>query len=136
MSDKSLLSSEVEILTQLRSQLVSFFDELIQAFPKEEDFIIIRIFVKDKIPIMDIMSYIVQNLLPLQSSIQKRDDSFFVNNNILFEKLDSKKVNYFKKLWLSPEIDAKDKETIWQWFTVFIVLATQYVKIKSENKNK
>ena len=118
--------SELELLRNLQTQLVIFFDELIDLLPNEPDLVVVRIFIKDKIPIVDIMSYIAEQLVPLKGMVEKRDDNFFVNHNILFEKLDDRKVNHFKRLWTSGQLDKENKETIWKWFYAFIYLAERY----------
>ena len=125
------MSSEIEILTQLKTQLVNFLDELIESFPNEPDFVIFRIFVNDRIPITDIMKYITVKLCPLQDMVKNRDEQFFLNNNILFEKLSdngNNKVNYFKRLWTSSSLDKEDKEIIWKWFQSFIFLGNKYLE--------
>ena len=127
------MSSELDLLIQLRTQLVAFFDELIESFPDQPDFVIFRIFVKDQIPVVDIMNYIATKLYPLKKMIDARDENFFLNNNILFEKFDEKKsskVNHFKQLWLSPSVDKEDKKIIWSWFDSFIYLAGKYLELK------
>lgn len=121
------MSSEIEILTQLHEQLVEFLDQLIETFPDEGDFIIFRIFVKDKLPIADIMKYIVNKLLPLRDMVKKRDEDFFLNHNILFSQINNPdKINHFKKLWLSENVDEENKEVIWRWFDAFLYLAYKY----------
>ena len=55
-------NKEIELLIKLKKQLIAFLDELVEAFPQEADFIIFRIFVADKLPITDIMDYIVKKL--------------------------------------------------------------------------
>lgn len=131
------MSSELEILIQLKTQLVSFIDELIETFPSEPDFVIFRIFINDQIPIVDIMEYIVTRLCPLQDMVKNKDESFFLNYNILFDKFDNKKnnekVNHFKRLWLSKNIDKEDKDVLWQWFASFIMLGNKYKEVKSKN---
>lgn len=129
------MSSELELLIQLKTQLVNFLDELIESFPDEPDFVIFRIFVKDQIPVMDIMNYIAAKLVPLQKMVKERDESFFLNNNVLFDKFDDRKndkVNHFKKLWLSNKVDKEDKRVIWSWFDSFIYLANKYLEIKRQ----
>jgi len=126
------MSSELELLIQLKKQLVDFLDELIESFPEEPDFVIFRIFVKDQIPIEDVMKYICAQLLPLRNEVKERNDNFFLNHNVLFEKFDEKKsskVNQFKRLWLSPRVDKKDKDVIWQWFDSFLYLANKYQQL-------
>jgi len=127
------MSSEIELLTHLKTQLVNFLDELIESFPKEPDFVIFRIFVNDRLPITDIMKYITINLCPLQDMIKNKDEKFFLNHNILFEKFDDQernKVNHFKDLWLSGNLDNEDKETMWKWFSSFIYIGNKYKELK------
>lgn len=132
------MSSELELLIQLKEQLVNFLDELIESFPSEPDFVIFRIFVNDRIPIVDIMKYITKNLCPLQDMIKARNEEFFLNHNILFEKFsenESSKVNHFKRLWTSKSLDKEDKEVIWRWFQSFILLGNKWMEIKKKEGN-
>jgi hypothetical protein len=131
------MSSETEILIQLKTQLVNFLDELIESFPSEPDFVIFRIFVNDRLPILDIMKYIVANLCPLHDMIKNRDEKFFLNHNILFEKFnedENNKVNHFKKLWTSSQLDKDDKEVIWRWFQSFVFLGNKFLDCKKKEK--
>lgn len=128
--------SDIELLKALKTQLVSFLDELINTFPSETDFVIYRIFVKDQLPITDIMNYIIYNLCPHIDMIKNRDEKFFLNYNILFEKLEEKgnnKVNYFKKLWTSGQLDNENKEIIWKWFECFVTIALKYDKLNNKS---
>jgi hypothetical protein len=124
----------IELLTSLKTQLVEFFDELIELFPDEQDFIVGRILINDTLPISIIMDYIVKNLCPLQEQVKTKNEDFFLQNNILFEKLDSEKaskVNHFRRIWTSG-LDHEDKETIWKWFTSFIFLGNKYKDISKK----
>ena len=125
--------SELEVLIQLKTQLVNFLDELIESFPDEPDFLIFRIFIKDQIPITDVMNYIVFKLLPLQRLVKERDEKFFLNNNVLFPEFnnaDLKKVDHFRNIWLSEKVDQDDRDVIWSWFDTFIYLANKYIEKK------
>ena len=74
------------------------------------------------------MNTVIAKLLPLKELVKKRDESFFINNNVLFDKLDKNKVNHFKKLWRSDKLDAEDRKVIWQWYDLFISLTEKYQK--------
>lgn len=129
------MSSEIELLTQLKKQLVDFLDELIESFPSEPDFVIFRIFVNDRIPITEIMSYITTNLCPLKDMVKARNEQFFLSHNILFEKFsesEATKINHFKKMWMSPSLDKEDKEVIWKWFESFIYVGNKYLDCKKK----
>lgn len=118
--------SQLDYLIKLKEQLVIFLDELIELFPKEQDFVFIRIFIKDRIPIVNVMDYIIHKLIPLKQLILDKNDEFFLNNNILFEQVDNNKVNHFKRMWTDKKLCEADKNTIWAWFKSFIVLAEKY----------
>jgi hypothetical protein len=131
------MSTEIELLIQLKTQLVNFLDELIESFPNEPDFIIFRIFVNDRIPIADVMKYITNNICPLHDMIKSRDEQFFLNHNVLFEKFnenENSKVNHFKKMWTSKDLDKEDKEVIWKWFQSFVYLGNKYMECKKREK--
>lgn len=132
--------SEIEIITQFKNSLISFLDELIDQFPNEGDLIIFRIFLKDRIPIVDVINYFVRCILPLKTSIKERDEDFFLNKCTLFESLQShdnkSKVNKFKTLWRSPSLDDEDKKIVWEWFDSFLYLSEKYQKCKTQNIQK
>jgi len=122
------MSSKIQILIDFKTSLINFFDELIEQFPEEGDLVVIRIFLNDQVPIADVMNTVIAKLLPLKELVKKRDESFFINNNVLFDKLDKNKVNHFKKLWRSDKLDAEDRKVIWQWYDLFISLTEKYQK--------
>lgn len=121
--------SKIDLLLHLKKQLVSFLDELIESFPGESDFVIYRIFIENQIPTDKIMDYIVKNLCPLQEMVEKRDEAFFRDYDVLFGNFSPKgkeKVNRLKDIWLSGKLDNQDKEIIWQWFHTFIIMGNKY----------
>lgn len=132
--------SEIEILKQFKNALISFLDELISQFPSEGDLVIFRIFLKDRVPIENVINYFVLKILPLKKMVQERDEDFFLNKCTLFESIQSPdkkgKVNRFKKLWRSPLLDNDDKRVVWEWFDSFIYLSEKYQKCKSKNAQK
>jgi hypothetical protein len=131
------MSTEIELLIQLKTQLVNFFDELIETFPDESDFVIFRILIKDKVPILDIMNYIVKDLCPLYDMVKNKNEAFFLDNNILFSKFDEKKtekINRLKKLWLSGTLDKENKQVMWSWFNSIIYLGTKFQELKLREK--
>ena len=124
--------SELEILKQFKKTLISFLDELIDQFPKEADLVIFRIFLKDRVPIVNIMNYFVLKILPLKEMIAERNEDFFMNHCSLIEDIQNQqnkgKVNHFKKLWRSSLLDDEDKRVVWDWFDSFIFLTEKYQK--------
>lgn len=115
------------LLKQLHTQLIQFLDNLLLRFPNESNLILARIFIKDQIQISDIMDYIITTLLPLKQLVIDKNEKFFLENNILFEKIKSNTVNHFKNIWI--ELDTEDKETLFMWFNLFLNLAEKYKKL-------
>ena len=126
-----MANNVMKILTDFRTNLVSFLDELIEQFPQEGDLVIVRIFICDQIPITDIMHTFTKKVLPLKDMVKQRNAAFFLENDVLFENLSNTKVSYFKQLWSSDKLDADDRATIWSWFDLFISLAERYQKLQT-----
>jgi len=114
--------SKSNILNLFKKNLLNFLDELIETFPSHDDFIIMRIFVKDKIPISIIMDSFVNDIDNIKYMVVKRDDTFFTHGNIIFSKLEKEEV--FNKIW--GTLDTDNKIIMWNWFEQFIKLAEKY----------
>jgi len=130
--------SEIEILRKFKDTIISFLDELISQFPIEADLVIFRIFLKDRVPIFEVINYFVRKILPLKNMVKDRNEDFFLNHCTLMEDINQQstkgKINHFKKLWRSPTLDDEDKEVVWQWFDIFITLSEKYQKIMINNQ--
>ena len=124
-----MASPQIKILTEFRNSIVSFLDELIEQFPQEGDLVALRIFLADQVPIVDIMSTFTKRVLPIKDMAKARNEKFFLENDVLFERANSDKVSYFKQLWISNMLDDEDRLTIWKWFDLFISLAERYNKL-------
>jgi hypothetical protein len=123
--------SEIEVLTEFKTQLISFFDELIGQFPLEGDLVVVRLFFANQIPIQDVMNNfnhkINTNDQELRKMIKNRNEAFFLENN-MFENLGKDKINHIKKIWRSDRLDKEDKEVIWNWVDAFMYLGDKYAK--------
>lgn len=131
--------SEFEVLKEFKKNLISFFDELIDIFPKEGDLVIVRIFLKDQMPIEDVLSKFINSISKddnkIRKMIKERNEIFFLENNIFEHSVSTTKVLHFKKLWRSGILDDEDKKQLWRWCDSFIYLADKYVKIKNSDKS-
>ena len=106
---------------------------MIGQFPQEGDLVIFRIFLKDRIPISNVINYCVLKFIPLKQMIVDINEDFFLNHCSLFESIEidinkKDKVNNFKRLWRSEYLDNDDKRVIWEWFDSFIYLSEKYQK--------
>lgn len=128
--------SEIEVLTEFKNGLISFFDELIDQFPSEGDLVIIRIFLNDQVPIMDVINIfnhkINANEGELRKMVKDRNQNFFLEHDV-FDQLDKNKVNHFKRLWRSDQLDDDDRQVIWRWVDSFIYLGDKYLKAIQTN---
>ena len=118
----------MEVLREFKSQLIIFFDELIENFPEEGDLVIARLFIANQVPIVDLMNdfnhHINKDDQHLRKMIKDRREDFFLNNTLFDEHKGT--LNHFKKLWRSGTLDDDDKEIIWKWVDTFIFLGDKY----------
>jgi hypothetical protein len=121
-------SEKLYLLNEFRDQLVNFLDEIIEQFPRECDFVLIRMFIKDQLPVADIMGRFIRDILPLREHVTKRDDDFFLNNSILYTggNINLEKVDHFKEIWMSDTLDEEDRTVIWKWMDCLFLIAEKY----------
>lgn len=116
----------LQILNEFKKNLVNFFDELIDQFPEEGDFVLIRILVKDQLPITEVMNYFISEILPHKAMIKGRDERIFTEMNVLYFGLEKNQSNGIRKIWKSSSLDKEDREIIWKWFDTFVFLVEKY----------
>jgi hypothetical protein len=121
-------SNKLILMKEFREQLVNFLDEIIDQFPMESDFVLIRMFIKDQIPVHDVLGRFIKDILPLKEYVKNRDESFFLDNQILYTggNINLEKIDHFKKLWKSDLLDKDDRDTIWKWMDCFIKISNNY----------
>ena len=129
--------SELKLLQTFKNQIINFLDELIQQFPEEAEFVIIRIFVKDQIPLGDVIGRFIKECLPHHDQIRMKNQSFFLDSDIIVNALGGSKMGQdvmdkLKSLWLSHRLDEDDREMVWKWMALFFQIANNY-KIKHGN---
>ena len=65
--------SNIDYKLELRTQLVKFLDELIQQFPKESNFVIIRIYIKDQLTVDNVMNRFLKYMYIHKDKVKNRD---------------------------------------------------------------
>ena len=103
-----MTSNTVLILNEFKKGLISFFDELIEQFPEQGDLVVIRILLKDQLPVTQIMNYFIANVLPEKQMVKERNQKFFTESNALFGLLGNDRANNLKNIWKSPKLDKDD----------------------------
>ena len=78
------MSSRQALLKEFKSQLIMFFDELIEQFPREGNLLVIRIFLNDQVSKETIIKHFIDNIIPIKDEINKRNEKFFTENENLF----------------------------------------------------
>ena len=123
--------SEIEVLSEFKTQLLTFFDELIGQFPREGDLVVARLFLANQIQTKDAMEIFIHkmntNEQELKKMVKTRNELLFLEHS-LFDNLGKDKVTHFKKLWRSGQLDDEDKQVIWNWIDAFVYLSDKYIK--------
>ncbi len=127
--------SSTAVLNDFKRNIIMFFDELIEMFPNVGEFVMIRIFLKDQLPIVEVMNHFISTVLPEKNTIKSRDDAIILERDIFFPK--SQRLGEFKGLrsvWSS--LDSEDKDTIWRWLESFVFLCEKYQTAMKNEKYK
>ena len=79
---------------------------------------------------MDIfVENVTKNDNELKTMITDRNELFFLEHS-MFDNLGKDKVNHFKRIWRSDNLDEEDKEVIWNWVDAFVYLSNKYNEVK------
>lgn len=112
------------IVADFKASLVQFLDELIETFPLNQDFIMMRVLIKDQIPITVIMDSFVEDVDTLRLKVDARDESFFTEYNPIFAKLGKEQT--FQTAWASIRHDRENTDVMWRWIAKLVRLAENY----------
>lgn len=131
-------------MQEFRKNLVQFLDELIEQFPEETKFVMIRIAIQNQVPVADVIGRFIRDILPFREEARQRNDRFFIDHPFLYmsekdmENIGKEKIDQFTKLWRSDRLDDKDRSIIWDWLDIFMEYAhkyyTQYGYVKGWEK--
>lgn len=112
------------IKAEFKNVIVQFLDELIDTFPGIDDFVTLRILVKDQVPVEMVIGSFIEDAEYLRSKISARDETFFTQTNPVFEKLG--KGETFRTIWLSHGMDAANKDVMWRWMEQLLRIVNNY----------
>jgi len=122
------MTDRLQLLKTFKTTLILFIDELIGQFPKDSELILMRIFLKDQIPIKEVMDIFLIKMNKFKPMIENKDDSIFRESDFLSFG-DQAGFTNLKKQWLANNIDDEDKAVIWEWLNSFIFLCEKYQKL-------
>ena len=124
------LFTKMEVLREFKTQLIIFFDELIESFPMEGDLVVARLFIANQVPIVDIMNdfnhHINKDNNRLRNMVKECREDFFLSETLFSTHKNT--LDHFKKIWRSANMDNEDKDIIWKWVDTFIFLGDKYSK--------
>lgn len=125
-------SEETKILTVFKNQLVNFVEDLCTQFPCEGDFLALKFFIEQQIPIKDLMYGWIKQVnkqdKKVKMMIKERNDIFFIENNP-FRFMTEKRLEKFSGLWKSQSEESK--KIIWDWMDLFIKISDKFESINT-----
>mgnify|MGYP006416829457 FL=1 len=130
----------MSILTAFNTQVQNLIDDLKKLYPNEKDINLFREkfkLVKFANPRIIIENFIVY-VYPYKEFIMNKNEKYFIeeDNSINREcdknEISLTKVINFKKLW--EKTSDKNKDAIWKYFQVLIILAERWFKENAINK--
>jgi hypothetical protein len=76
----------------------------------------------------ELMNHVTSHILPQKSNIKNRNIEFFIKKKEdIFKGLPKDKLDYFSN-YISSELSKDDREVIFTYFDIFIVLSERYKK--------
>jgi hypothetical protein len=115
-------------------QIDNFIDELCVIFPENKDILLFSekyYFIKN-INSTLIIDYFLSYIYIYKNKINDEDESFFLEGGGQDEIKDTSGLKFrdnIKKLWLN-EMSSENKEIIWKYFKVFILLCEKLLREK------
>lgn len=121
----------MSIKQNLLKQIDNFIDDFSKIFPDKVE---IQLFVQKYNLIRNVNStliidYFIKYIYPNKTQIMNNDENFFITGGGQEELKDNnglKLRDTIKKLWVS-ETSNENKEIIWKYFKIFILLSEKYI---------
>ena len=112
-------------------QLDNFINELCTIFPNSKDILVFRekYFMVKSANSKLVIEYFIQYIYPFKQIILKEDENFFLDGGGQDEIKDNSGLKFrdnIKTLWIS-EMSNENKEIIWKYFKIFIILCEKYI---------
>lgn len=117
------------LLIDFKTQVVQFISELSQQFPNYKEFALASIAIQYMEPNV-LMEKAIEFMDPFRQQILTKDENFFLNNQLSNENIIQSHITHIKQLWTSNQLDDDDKDVIWDWFKMFIVIIDKHRKSK------
>lgn len=112
-------------------QLDNFINELCTIFPSNNDILLFRekyLLIKSANSKL-VVEYFIRFIYPLKTKVMEQDETFFLDGGGQEEVKDTSGLKFrdnIKNLWVS-EMSEENKEIIWKYFKIFILLCEKYI---------
>jgi len=121
----------MSIKTTLLKQIDNFVNELCIIFPKSKDILLLseKYYLIKNVNSNLIVEYFVLYIYPHKNKINDQDESFFIEGGGQDELKNNSGLKFrdnIKTLWLN-EMSDENKEIIWKYFKLFIILCEKYI---------
>ena len=123
--------NRIDLLIYFKENILKFFDALIELLPKEGDLIMIRVMLTSQIPIENALKIFASRIVPNGEMVKAKDERFFLECTDLFAGIRKDRVSYFKDLWASGTLTPQDKEQLWKWFKLFLLIALRFQTLEN-----
>ena len=125
-----------ELQVKFKNNMLKFIDELIELCPDRGEFFMVKVFVRDNVPLQEIIERFADIVLPYTAQIKEKNQDFFLTTTALQDSMtcfeymrenDNGKmlIESTRKLW-SEKFDEDDKNACWKWLNLFVILAKKY----------
>ena len=129
-----------ELVKLFKERLLTFLDILIEQFPKERDFPLLKFGINTRmVSVKDTLKEFTTVIIPHKEMVLNKDEDFFLTkcgSLLSGTEVTKDEMDHFKKIWTSDSLTEDDKENLWIWFKLFLDIAIQYDKVRNRNKNK
>lgn len=134
-SDRKISSEKTEkkkanLADILVKQLYLLIDDIREIVPSDKQGT--WLIVKNFFSLLDnvtIIQHVISHVLPYKKEILEKNEDFFINNTSIFGTLPESEVEYFRIIiGKEGKMDQQDKDKIWNYFEIFIVIAEEYKK--------
>lgn len=129
-----------ELVKLFKERLLTFLDMLIEQFPKERDFPLLKLGINTRmVSVKDTLKEFTTVIIPHKDMVINKDEDFFLtkcSSLLSGTNVTNDEMDHFKKIWTSEGLTEDDKENLWKWFKLFLDIAIQYDKVRNRNKNK
>jgi hypothetical protein len=123
-----------ELVRLFKHKLLTFLDILIEQFPKERDFPLLKLGIKSRmVSVKDTLKEFTTVILPHKHMVLNTDEDFFLTkcgSLLSGTEVTTDELDHFKKIWTSDSLTEDDKENLWKWFKLFLDIAIEYDKVR------